>query len=104
MEKRPRQYQSDAAVHQAYIQATTGGGNVRDGEDEGEAEPSGDGPKAAKNFFEPLPWGLTDQEDLRKLLDFGHRTRLTPFAKELLQLPCMKEDAIEARAPSAAAV
>ena len=39
LEKRPRQYQSDAAVHQAYMQATTGGGTR--GED-GDGEGGGD--------------------------------------------------------------
>ena len=29
---------------------------------------------------------------MRKLLSFGHRIRLTPFAKELMELPCMRRD------------
>ena len=101
MEKRPRQYQSDAAVHQAYMQATTGGGELGDGADAGEAEPAGEGPKAAKNFFEPLPWNITGPDDMNKILDFGHRLRLTAFAKELLQLPCMHAGALDELGPNA---
>ena len=44
-------------------------------------------------FFEPLPWGIKSDEDMRAILDFRLRTRLTPFAKELLSLPCMQSDA-----------
>ena len=102
-DKRPRQYQSDAAIHQAYIQSTTGGVDPADA-DGAEAEPLGEGPKAVKSFFEPLPWGITDVPEMEKILDFGHRVRLTVFAKELLQLPCMQSGAVDAAAPSAARV
>ena len=98
MEKRPRQYQSDAELHQAYIQAVTVAGGPGDGGAEGDAEPPTEGPKVSKSFFEPLPWGLTSQEDMVKVLDFEHRLRLTPFAKELLALPCMKPGAVDAGA------
>ena len=33
LEKRPSQYQSDAAVHHAYVRATTGGGETGDRDD-----------------------------------------------------------------------
>ena len=92
MEKRPRQYQSDATVHQAYMQVTVGGGV--ENELDGEAEPMIEAPKDVKAFFEPLPWDISTEEDMRKVLDFGHRTRLTPFAKELLELPCMRPGAL----------
>ena len=87
-EKKPRQYQSDAAVHEAYIQATTGGGEP--GEDAGEVEPATEPPKAVQTYFEPLPWSITSEEEMVRLLNFGHRVRLTAFAKELLALPCMQ--------------
>jgi len=89
LERRPRQYQGDAEIHQAYIQATTGGGAGGDDEDF-EARPEGAGLQPTKEFFEPLPWGITTQEDMSKVLKFGHRLRLTSFAKELLELPCMQ--------------
>ena len=99
MDKRPRQYQSDAAVHQAYMQATTGGGEA--GDDAGDAEPETEAPKPVKNFFEPLPWNITGKDEMEKILDFGHRVRLTPFAKELLALPCMQPGAAGNTPPSA---
>ena len=95
LEKKPRQYQSDAAVHQACIHATSGGGNACDGEDAGEAEPSGEAPQKLREFFEPLPWDISTGEEMQKVLDFGHRVRLTPFAKELMTLPCMKPGVVE---------
>jgi len=95
LEKRPRQYQSDAEVHQAYVQVTTGGGGVLDGQDAGEADPTTDGVAPAKGYFEPLPWGITSREDMQKILDFGHRVRLLPLVRELLSLPSMKLDALD---------
>ena len=47
MEKRPRQYQSDAELHQAYIQAVTVAGGPGDGGAEGDAEP----PPSAKELL-----------------------------------------------------
>jgi len=95
LEKRPRQYQSDAEVHQAYVQVTTGGGGVLDGQDAGEGDPTTDGVAPAKGYFEPLPWGITSREDMQKILDFGHRVRLMPLVRELLSLPSMKLDALD---------
>jgi len=90
LEKRPRQYQSDAAVHQAYMQATTGGGT--EGEDgDGEGSEIIAAPKPASlAHFEPLPWNISTAEDMQNILDFKHRLRLTQFAKELLKYPCMQ--------------
>ena len=101
MEKPPRQYQTDAAIHQAYMKSTTGGGEGVDGEDAPEAEPSGEGPQPAKNFFEPLPWGISTVAEMEKILKFAHRVRLTPFAKQLLELPCMQPTAFDDAAPPA---
>ena len=97
-DKKPRQYQSDAAVHQAYMQATTGGGEP--GDDAAEAEPTTEPPKAVQTYFEPLPWQITSKDEMEKILNFGHRIRLTPFAKELLALPCMQAGATCDVAPS----
>ncbi|HIE68667.1 MAG TPA: hypothetical protein EYP98_00100, partial [Planctomycetes bacterium] len=89
LEKRPRQYQTDAAVHQAYVRATSGGGEA-EGDDEALApDAPGDGPRPTTSYFEPMPWDISPKE-MREVLDFGHRLRLTAFAKELLALPCMQ--------------
>ena len=93
LEKPPRQYQSDAAVHQAYMQTVSGGG-----EHAGDGEPPEDAaqveaPKTVAAYFEPLPWDITTDDELRALLDFTHRARLQPLAKELLKLPCMQPGA-----------
>ena len=93
-ERRPRQYQSDAAVHEAYLKVTTGGGDVA-GDGEGDAEPAEEAPRPAKDFFEPLPWNITSHEDMQKILDFGHRVRFTQFAKDLLKLPCLQPGALD---------
>ena len=91
LEKRPRQYQSDAAVHQAYLRMTTGG----DGADDCEGvDDAADDPPAAPQLkigaFEELPrLGMTSSEDLTKALTYGHRIRPNAFVKELLALPCM---------------
>ena len=91
LEKRPRQYQSDAAVHQAYLRMTAGGDGPSDGEG---ADDAADDPPPAPQLkigtFEELPrLGMTSSEDFRKTLTYGHRTRLRAFEKELLALPCM---------------
>ena len=89
LEKRPRQYQSDAAVHQAYMQTTTGGGAEQDNREEADGPQTGEAPKTVLSYFEPVPWDISSLEDMQQVLDFKHRVRLTPFAKELLELPCM---------------
>lgn len=91
LEKRPRQYQSDASVHQAYMQATSGGGAAgeEDGDDGGGQSTVAPKP-ASLAHFEPLPWNITSEEDMKNVLDFKHRLRLTQFAKELLLFPCMQ--------------
>ena len=91
MEHRPRQYQSDAAVHQAYLRMTAGGDGADDCEGAGDAA---DDPPAAPQFkvgaFEELPiLGMASREDLTKTLTYGHRARPNEFVKELLALPCM---------------
>ena len=60
------------------------------GDADGEVEPNTEPPKEAAGFFEPLPWNISSAEDMREILDFGHRKRPTAFAKELLVLPCMR--------------
>ena len=90
LEKRPRQYQSDASVHQAYMRATSGGGETAGGEAGLDFEGSGDAPQTARQHFERIPWGITNEEAMRKALCFGYRIRLTPFAKELMELKCME--------------
>ena len=84
LEKRPRQYQSDAAVHQAYMRATTGGGQAADGDDDGEGEPAAGGPKEVGTHLLPIPWDIRSETDMRAVLNFAHRLRLTPYAKELV--------------------
>ena len=51
-----------------------------------------DGPREVENHFMPIPWDIRSDEDMRDVLNFAHRVRLTPFAKDLLALPCMLED------------
>ena len=70
LEKRPRQYQSDAAVHQSFMKATTGGGELPGGEDAAEGEAGVEAPKAVQAFFEPIPWDVSSVKDMRAVLDF----------------------------------
>ena len=91
LEKKPRQYQTDAAIHHVYMRGQTGGA---DGDDDAEGA---DGPAAAPahqhtSRFELLPLGNLTESDMRTLLTFGHRKVLTPLTKELLALPCMQWD------------
>lgn len=76
-------------MHQTYIEITTGGSAFSDGLDADDAEPAVEGLAPAKDYFEPLPWGIESRADLEKLLEFGFRSRLTPFVRQLLALPCM---------------
>ncbi|CAK0799537.1 unnamed protein product [Prorocentrum cordatum] len=90
MEHRPRQYQSDAAVHEARLRMTAGGGGAGD---EGAGDAAGDPPAAPQlkiGTFEEAPLlGMTSAENLRKTLTYGHRARPKLFEKELLALPRM---------------
>lgn len=52
----------------------------------------GAGPEEVTKHFEPIPWNIDTVEDMQMVLDFGHRLRLTPLAKELLKLPCMRTE------------
>ena len=90
LEKRPRQYQTDAAVHQAYMRATAGGGEEDGDQEATETDLVGAGPKPVLRHFEPIPWNITSVEDMEGILSFSHRLRLTAFAKALLDLPCMQ--------------
>jgi hypothetical protein len=94
LEKKPRQYQSDASVHQTYMQATSGGAGDANGEEADMAE-AGAAPKSVLVHFEPIPWNVSSVEDMQRVLDFQLRTRLTPFAKALLQLPCMQAPVLD---------
>ncbi|CAK0887182.1 unnamed protein product [Prorocentrum cordatum] len=97
-EKKPRQYQSDAAVQSAYLKATTGGGAGQDeGAEAGEGvEHPGAPPKRVGAHFQPVPTrGIDGEQDMADVLNFAHRKRLTRLAKELLALPCMSEAARE---------
>ena len=61
-EKRPRQYQSDAAIHHAYMRSTVGGGDGMGDGDQDDVEAAQDSVKPASAYFEPLPWGLVSEE------------------------------------------
>ena len=92
VEKHPRAYQTDAQVHQAYMKATSGGGEGGEGADEGDGgEEASGGLQPGAQVFPPIPWGFFSQEELLGILRFEHRKRLTPFAKELVALPSMRE-------------
>ena len=66
LEKPPRQYQSDAVVHQAYMQATTGGGDCGDDVDANN-DPAGPGPAGVAAYFEPIPWNVQTVEDMQNI-------------------------------------
>ena len=87
VEMHTRNYQSDAEIHQSYITASSGGGSAGDGID-----PSEDGPttipQMAQEVF-PIPLWNYDQDEMRAILNFEYRKRLTSLAKELLALPFM---------------
>ena len=53
LDKKPRQYQTDAHIHQAYMQATAGGGEADDDTTEAQREGA---PRKAEKFFKPIPW------------------------------------------------
>ena len=85
LEKRPRPYQTDAEIHQAYITATSGGAQGPEDEPE-DGPPAGEAPQKSAEVF-PLLRGTFDAEEMRAILDFEHKRRPTPLLKELLALP-----------------
>ena len=48
---------------------------------ESQAEARVEAPQAVATYFEPLPWGITTEEEMREIFDFKHRVRLTPYVK-----------------------
>ena len=87
------EYQTDAAVHQAYMQIATGGGECGDNDEPAEAAADGAAPaEVSLRHFETIPWNIHSEEEMQTILDFGHRVRLTSFTQELLKLPCMQID------------
>ena len=87
LEKRPRPYQTDAEIHQAYITATSGGAQGPEDEPE-DGPPAGEATQNSGELF-PLLRGTFDAEEMRAILDFEHKRRPTPLLKELLALPFM---------------
>ena len=83
LEERPRQYQSDAAIHHAYMRSTADGGDAVGDADQDDVEAAQDSVKPAAVYFEPLPWDLGSAEEMLAVLEFKHRSRLSSFAKEL---------------------
>ena len=73
------------------MRATVGRGDAVGDGDQDDIEAAQDSMKPAALFFEPLPRDLASTEEMLDHLHFQHRDRLTPFAKELLELPCMRE-------------
>ena len=86
-EKRARPYQTDAEIHQSYIKITSGGGHGQEDEP-GDEGPANAPPQQSREVFPLLSWAF-DQNEMRSILDFEHRTRLTPLQKEFVALPCM---------------
>ena len=76
------------------MQSTSGGGE--DDRDDGDVNPNvaDEGPRPVLQHFEPIPWDISSLEDMQQVLDFQHRLRLTTFAKNLLELPCMQSPVI----------
>ena len=89
-ERKPRQYQRDASIHETFLLATTGGGldaeEGTDAVDSSSLEVSSD---LSLEHFIAVPLGITSKEDMVSVLNFEHRLRLTACVKELLALPCM---------------
>ena len=53
--------------------------------------------------FPALPWGISSEDDMLRILCFEYKARLSPFAKELLSLPCMRNDKGDLAVDTAAA-
>ena len=73
--------------------ASRGGGEAPGDGEAPEAEAQVEAPQAVAAYFEPLPWSITTEEEMREIFDFKHRVRLTPYVKELLRLPSMEPGA-----------
>ena len=89
VERKQRQYRTDAEIVQAYVTSITGGGEGPDGDDD-ECEPGQAPAPTKRQFFEPVPWNIETTEEMQRILDFGFRYRLSPLVKGLLALPCMQ--------------
>ena len=86
--KPKRMYQTDAEIHRHFFEASGGGHSVGDEAGDEAAEASGDAvPTKVAGAFLPIPWDFAE-EDVKTLLQFGHKMRPTKLAKELLALPC----------------
>ena len=68
LEKRPKQYQSDAAIHHAFMRSTAGGGEAPCDGDPEEKEAMEGSVKPASGYFEPLPWDLSSADELLAVL------------------------------------
>ena len=87
VEKHARPYQTDAEIHQSYITATSGGG-LTDADGHLTEEGPTAAPQTTLEVFPVLRYSF-DQDEMRAILDFEHRKRLSSLAKDLLQFPFM---------------
>ena len=71
---------------------TSGGGAAEAGEEPQDIGTGTEPPRDVLKHFQPLPWRITSEEEMLSILQFKHRLRLTPFAKALLELPCMSRE------------
>ena len=86
-EKHPKLRETDAKVHEAYLRATTGGGEAGSAEADDSAVPVEGCVKTSATQFPPLPWGFSDLDEMNAILAFEKRARSSAFSKELLALP-----------------
>ena len=71
----------------------TGGGEGADDECAEDVTPCEGGATVTKDMIFPkVPWNF-DAADMTAIIEMKNRTRLTKFAKELLNLPCMASGA-----------
>ena len=88
VEKPKRMYQTDAEIHQHYIETTGGGHAVDDEAGDEVAEAARDTvPTKYTGVFLPIRW-VFEEHDMKTLLHFGHKLRPSRLAKDLLALPC----------------
>ena len=92
VEKPKKQRDTDALVPEPLMTITSGGGH-----DDGEAGEDGDvqiaGPTVkTSRVYPPIPWNFSTDEEMKSLLAFENRGRLTAFGKDLLSLPSMAKD------------